>query len=103
MRYEWVCLKGHKKETTSSVNDRDVQSPQCKCGHFMSRIISQVRTALYFEEGRTRSFANLNTLDEKGNEVPCPPLSSWKDYEKQKQKAGVTEAGNRRGTKGTWI
>jgi hypothetical protein len=103
MIYEWTCLNGHEKETVSAVVERDVQSPLCKCGHLMSRIISRTRTNLYFEEGRTRTIANLNTLDEHGNEVPCPPLSSWKDYEKQKKKAGVAEAGSRQGTKGVWI
>ena len=69
----------------------------------MAPVISAFVGLSYFRENNGRVIGNLNTLDEHGNEVPCPPLRSHKDYEKQKKKAGVIEAGNRQGEKGCWI
>lgn len=105
MIYEWQCLNGHKKE--SFVHHRDDKGCEtfiCHCGHTMGPIFSPgLGRMLYFEESRGRSIDNLATLDQNGNEVRCPPLKSWKDYEKQKKKAGVAEAGQRQGEKGVWI
>lgn len=103
MIYEYECANGHRREIHAHHQDKGCGTLICRCGHTMAPIISQVNAMLYFEEGRTRRFENLNTLDEKGNEIPCPELKTWKDYERQKKKAGVTEAGNRMGEKGVWI
>lgn len=104
MIYEFVCLKGHKKEIScQSYDDKGCETIICECGHSMAPIVSASAGLSYFRENHGRVIPNLNTLDEHGNEVPCPPLTSHKDYERQKKKAGVTEAGNRMGEKGVWI
>ena len=104
MIYEFECLNGHKKELLyQSSDDRGCETVVCKCGHTMAPVVSAPRMISYFRENSARVIDNLNTLDEHGNEVPCPPLRSNKDYERQKKKAGVTEAGSRMGEKGVWI
>ena len=103
MIYEFQCLEGHKTEIWCRAGDKYCQTVLCECGHSMAPLISSFRVNVYFEESRPRRIQNLNTLDEKGNEVPCPELKSWKDYERQKKKAGVIEAGNRMGEKGVWF
>lgn len=104
MIYEFECLRGHKKQVIiQTYDDKGCETTICKCGHTMAPVISAIAVVSYFRENSARVIDNLNTLDEHGNEVKCPPLKSHKDYQRQKKKAGVTEAGNRMGTKGVWI
>lgn len=104
MIYELECLNGHKKEIfCHSSDDKGCETIICTCGHTMAPVISVFTGVSYFRENAERVINNLNTLDEHGNEVPCPPLRSYRDYDRQKKKAGVTEAGNRMGSKGVWI
>lgn len=106
MIFEWQCEQGHIKERFEHhPDDRGCETIICvTCHSTMAPITSFCKgRMLYFEESRSRRIENLATLDEKNNEVPCPALSSWKKYEAQKKKAGVTEAGSRMGEKGVWI
>jgi len=104
MIYEFECLNGHKKEVScQSYDDKGCETIICKCGHTMAPLISAPVGPQYFRENNGRVIDNLSTLDEHGNEVPCPPLTSRADYERQKKLAGVTEAGNRMGMPGVWI
>lgn len=105
MIYEWQCPNGHRKESfVHTRDDKGCETHVCHCGHTMGPIFSPCKgRMLYFEEARARRVENLATLDDRGNEVPCPELKSWKDYERQKKKAGVTEGGSRQGEKGVWV
>lgn len=104
MLYGWHC-SGCEKDAEHfehHPDDKGAESYVCACGHSMAPAVSLGTSLVWFEEGRERIIPNLNYLDEQGNEH-SQPIRSWKDYQRAKKRAGVTEAGNRMGEKGVWI
>ena len=97
--YEYECLNGHSDEIyLHTWGDKGCQTMICKeCNHTMGSIISIPRPLLYFEEGRARTIENLDI----GNGPVT--VTSHAEHKRAMDAAGVSIAGSKKGTKGSWI
>ena len=106
--FDFKCTEGHIVEQL--VNGQELTAPICGvCGRPAHQIFTPAAgRALYFEEGRTRTIQNLETLG-PGNVSNGPVrVSSRKQHQEAMKRAGVTEAGagmhlKRGQAKGRWI
>ena len=95
--YEFRCTEGHSADVFAHHhNDKSSQTQICSvCGNSMGPVIAFAKPLLYFEEGRGRWVNNLG---------PSPIyVTSHAQLHREMKKAGVSFAGNRRGTPGSWI
>ena len=106
--FDFKCTEGHIVEQL--VNGQEPTAPICGvCRSPAHQIFTPtVGRALYFEEGRTRTIQNLETLG-PGNVSNGPVrVSSRKQHQEAMKRAGVCEAGvdvhhNHGQAKGRWI
>jgi hypothetical protein len=95
--YEFQCNEGHTKEIfLHSCHDLGCETLFCEsCGDTMGPVISQSNRMLWYEQGKPRTIWNLG---------PEPiTVRSHKEHREAMKKAGVVEAGNRIGEKGSWV
>ena len=103
--FDFKCEQGHVTEQLVT-NSTKTMAPCRDCGRPAHKIFTPaIGRALFFEEGRTRTIANLETLGD-GNVSNGPVrISSSQQHKDAMKRAGVSEAGydSNIGGKGRWI
>ena len=105
--FDFKCEQGHVTEQLVA-NSTKVMAPCGDCGRSAHKVFSPaIGRALFFEEGRTRTIANLETLG-PGNISSGPVrISSRQQHIDAMKRAGVEPAGWSKngnvGQTGRWI
>jgi len=98
MIYEWQCSGCGRTEDRFEhhPDDKGAETYICGCGYSMAPVVSLGGTPLLWaEEGRPRVIENL------GHEPVT--VRSAAEHRAAMKKAGVVNAGSRRGEKGVWV